>query len=994
MLSKLQFVKLLNCLISKIPAKVQLRSILILPFVLQIVGLIGFVGYQSLQNGQQSLKKQTIQLETEICDRIEQHLNSYLNIFQQINQISHSNFNISKGELIGVENLNNYKLLRSKIFANRDIGQIHIETTNNQENLFHFKTVNNDHPPLKYGDENIIELSNPFWSQISSWQEQPDILSISANYFIDDPKSPLVGMIGVDLILPQIDIFLSNLEEIGRLGKAFILERSGLMVASSTTDLTGNIHDGQASHLLASQSQDYLIRLTNRHIIERFGSWRLLVGHQHFQFMEAGTRYFVQIDSWQNNIGLDWVIVVVIPEAEFNTKINHNFFIIIILSVVTLLIVAEICFLIERWIIKPIVQLNIATKKIAAGEFPPSISIQRCEELGEIAKSFNSMAEQLQKSLTTLELQRTEIEVLNKELSVSRSQLNQLQTTQQKLIQSQQISQQENHAKSEFLANMSHELRTPLNAILGFTQIMSYDYSLSSEHQQNLSIINRAGEHLLNLINDILELSKVEAGKTTLNISSFDLVRLLDGLQEMFRFRAVSKGLQLIFEYTPNLPQYVRTDESKLRQVLVNLLENAFKFTKIGSITLRVSLGIEDQNIREQKEHRDITSSSSLIFEVTDTGAGISPEEIKLIFEAFRQTESGKKSQEGTGLGLAISRKYVQMMGGNITVSSILEIGSKFTFDIQIAPGLSSEIPIQQPQHQVVALAPEQQLYRIMVVDDVLESRLVVVKLLSSIGFIVREAANGQEAIALWMEWQPHLIFMDMRMPIMDGYEATRIIKASVTARGMKKTFKTDHHKWQKLSPQLATHPNIETGYNCGQNRKLHGGYNSSCTYKSAKLNTIPPGKETQQQQRIPQTHTVIIALTASAFEEERQEILSAGCDDFIRKPFTREVLLDKVRQYLSVKYISQAEITKTAGVDPEQQILLNETEIIRHLSQMPPIWLKNINQAAAICSDDLILELLQELPPDKSQVFRLFRDLASEYQFEKIMELTRTKAE
>jgi signal transduction histidine kinase/CheY-like chemotaxis protein len=453
--------------------------------------------------------------------------------------------------------------------------------------------------------------------------------------------------------------------------------------------------------------------------------------------------------------------------------------------------------------------------------------------------------------------------------------IDQLQTTQKELIQSQEIAaqrqqaaEQANRAKSEFIANMSHELRTPLNTILGFTQVMSYDNSLSSENQQNLAIINRAGEHLLNLINDILEMSKIEAGRTTLNISSFDLIHLLESLKEMLHLRAASKGLQLVFEYAANIPQYIQTDEGRLRQVLLNLLGNAIKFTETGSVTLRVKLTNGENN------------TPHLYFEVADTGAGIYPQEIELLFEAFVQTETGKKSQQGTGLGLAISRKYVQLMGGDIKVSSVRGLGSIFTFDIQFGLASSGKIQIKQNQRQVVDFALEQTKYRILVVDDVADSRLLLVKLLSSIGLSALEATNGQEAIAQWMEWQPHLIFMDMRMPIMDGYEATRVIKAME---------------------------------NQGDGRGV-----SPCD-------------------QIYNFHTIIIALTASAFEEERQKILLTGCDDFIRKPFTKAVLLEKLSQHLGVKSISQQGTTKITNVNQQKQILPSKADILWGLSLMPP---------------------------------------------------------
>ncbi|MEH1787614.1 MAG: PAS domain S-box protein [Nostoc sp.] len=505
-----------------------------------------------------------------------------------------------------------------------------------------------------------------------------------------------------------------------------------------------------------------------------------------------------------------------------------------------------------------------------------------------------------------------------------------------------------NRAKSEFLANMSHELRTPLNAILGFTQVMSHDHALSTEHQQNLAIINRAGEHLLNLINDILEMSKIEAGRITLNLNSFDLIRLLENLEEMLRFRATSKGLELVFEYTSRLPQYIQADESKLRQVLLNLLGNAIKFTDTGRVTLRVGtgergLGTGERGLGKGEQRRiinpqcpipnaqspipnpqsPIPNPQSLIFEVQDTGRGIAPQEIDLLFEAFGQTETGRKSQQGTGLGLAISRKYVELMGGNISVASTIDEGSKFAFDIQINLATASEIQVKKTRCQVISLAPAQSEYRILVVDDATDSRLVLVKILTSIGFAVQEAGNGTEAIALWQKWQPHLILMDMRMPIMDGYEATRIIKARE-----------------------------ETSI---QNRK-----------------------------------TIIIALTANAFEEQREATIKAGCDDYINKPFREEQLLEKLSEYLGVQYIYKEESYQLTNTNEEgSQSILTLTDLVSLLSEMSSEWVKQLYTAAAQCSDDLILELVEQIPSENTALRNFIKNLAHDFQFEKIMELT-----
>ena len=228
-----------------------------------------------------------------------------------------------------------------------------------------------------------------------------------------------------------------------------------------------------------------------------------------------------------------------------------------------------------------------------------------------------------------------------------------------------------NRAKSVFLANMSHELRTPLNAILGFSQLMTRHKGLTSEQQENLKVIGRSGEHLLTLINDVLDMSKIEAGQTVLNVEDFNLYRLLDNLEEMLGLRAKDKGLQMILDLEPSLPQFIRADESKLRQVLINLVGNAIKFTEEGGVALRVG-------------YRKADSDTRLIFEVEDSGPGIAAEEMKVLFDAFVQTASGQKKQEGTGLGLPISRQFVRLMGGELTASSEEGKGSVFSFDVRM----------------------------------------------------------------------------------------------------------------------------------------------------------------------------------------------------------------------------------------------------------------------------------------------------------------------
>ncbi len=343
-------------------------------------------------------------------------------------------------------------------------------------------------------------------------------------------------------------------------------------------------------------------------------------------------------------------------------------------------------------------------------------------------------------------------------------------------LEAQHVAEAANIAKSTFLANMSHELRTPLNAILGFSQLMQHDPLVSPEQRKNLDIINNSGEHLLELINDVLEMSKIEAKRTTLNPTSFDLHRMLDNLRKMMSIPAERKGLQLLFEYNSDIPRYVKTDERKLRQVLINLLSNAIKFTKTGTITTEITV---DKNKKSRNE-----TQKTLHFKVIDTGPGITLDEMDKLFEAFVQTESGQKFQGGTGPGLSISHQFVQLMGGDIRVISPANqtregVGTIFSFDIQVILTDAADVKTKQFTRRVMGLESNQPIYRILITDDHAESRSLLKQLLKSIGFEVQEASNGQEAIELWSSWQPHLIWMDMRMPVMDGYEATQRIKAS-----------------------------------------------------------------------------------------------------------------------------------------------------------------------------------------------------------------------
>ena len=500
-----------------------------------------------------------------------------------------------------------------------------------------------------------------------------------------------------------------------------------------------------------------------------------------------------------------------------------------------------------------------------------------------------------------------------------------------------------NEAKSSFLANMSHELRSPMNAILGFSQIMLRSQTLPKEHQENVSIIIRSGDHLLTLINQVLDLSKIEAGRTNLNHNNFDLYHFMDDIEDMFHLKADDKKLQLVVEYSSDVPRYVRTDEVKLRQILINLLNNALKFTQAGGVSVKVNLkpeasslkeakivnivdnltnlnipvnhSIEDLKISQLENPNDLDSGSScfLNFDISDTGPGIATDELDILFEAFMQTKTGKDSQEGTGLGLPISRKFVELMGGEMTVTSVVGVGTTFGFDTRISVIDAMEIKGKKTAMQVISLAPNQPKYRILIVDDKPSNNLLLLKLLSPLGFELKEASNGQEAVEIWNDWEPHLILMDMRMPVMDGYEATKQIKGTVKGQA-----------------------------------------------------------------------TAIIAVTASVLEEERAVVSSAGCDDFIRKPFREADIFDAIYKHIGVNFIYDEPATKNDLTKIDIQAALSPSA----LASVPAELLANLLAASSLCDMTKIDGCIEQIREINQSVAEALAFLANDFDYAQIVSL------
>lgn len=398
-------------------------------------------------------------------------------------------------------------------------------------------------------------------------------------------------------------------------------------------------------------------------------------------------------------------------------------------------------------------------------------------------------------------------------------------------------------AKTRFLSNISHELRTPLNTILGYTHLLERDTTLSTEQQTYLETINRSSRHLLTLINDVLEMTKIEAGQLVLNPSVCDLPNLLQTLTAMLEPKVLAKDLHLTLDLATDVPPYIHVDETKLRQILLNLLSNGIKFTDQGQVSLQ---------IRKLGDLPDEDQSVMLQFAIADTGSGIADTELDSLFDPFVQTEAGRRTQEGTGLGLPISQQFVNLMGGQITVESTVGVGSVFRFNLPVDVATAQDKPSSKllQQRRVVGLATDHPPCRILIVEDQPANRDLLVRLLNLVGFAVQTATNGREAIAQYLHWQPHLILMDIRMPLLDGYEATREIRTLA-----------------QQQPSLAD---------------------------------PQPASINPAEGPLPK----IIALTANAFEEERQAAYAAGCDGFIRKPIQEAELFASIAEHLGVGYL------------------------------------------------------------------------------------------
>jgi PAS domain S-box-containing protein len=947
-------IKFLTDRILQLSGKVPIRVVLVVPFALQTFAAVGLTGWLSLRNGQRAVNDVAAQLRAEVTARIEQHIDSYIETPHQINRlnleairlgvlnpqdfaslrryfskqikifdkVSYIQFGSEKKEFIGIERLDNGKLQLRRSSKSTGYNFHSYDASDSGEPTKLLKITPNYDPRMRPWYKTPVEAGKPAWSEIYTYFDVPK-LAITAGQPIYNDLDELIGVVATDLLLSQINQFLHRLK-IGKSGQTFIVEKSGELVANSTPEPPFIISNGLPKRIAAIESNNVLIRSTARYLIENFGDLNQIHKSSQLDFTIAGKRQFLQVTPFSDGRGLDWLIVVAVPEADFMEKINANTRYTILLCLGALVLATILGCLTSRWIVVPLQRLSKAAEALSRGEWDGmavdthlAASVEREDEVGILARSFNAMADQLEESFTTLE-ERVEAAIADKtkliaslkksqqklalhlhqtplgaiewnlnfevaewnlsaerifgytrteaighngvdlivpenakelvrqiavdllsdrggitsinenvrkdgkiilcewynttlvdangciiglaslvqdvtefhsavaQLRASEERFRQLaenihevfwirepnrkqivyvspacekiwnlsreslcaepesfweaihpddrdriknafakqmrgdydeeyrvvgaggsvcwvrdrafpvrndtgeiyrivgiaeDITQRKLAeefqQVAQAAQAANQAKSAFLANMSHELRTPLNAIIGYSDLLKEDAEdLGCEDFiPDLHRIQTAGKHLLSLISDILDISKIEAGRMELHLENFDPANLIEEVVETVQPLIDKNGNKFEIDRPKDLG-VIYADMTKTRQILLNLLSNAAKFTERGTIGLSVEKVKNDKSKILDRGKSD----AYFIFRVTDTGIGIPPEQMKNLFQAFMQGDaSTTRRYGGTGLGLTISRHFCLMMGGDIEVASELGCGSIFT---------------------------------------------------------------------------------------------------------------------------------------------------------------------------------------------------------------------------------------------------------------------------------------------------------------------------
>jgi len=1016
----------------------------VVPFILQIIVAVGVTGWLSIRNGQRAINNVALQLQQQQADYIEEKVIDYLEDPILVNQfiadtITSDVININQLQAlqpyletqlhkyatltaitIGTEKPDYIGIRRRETPGEFSIatwnpgsGGITIRIFNAQGQLLSSEIRSDyDHRQRSWYYDSLA-LGKPTWNPPYATFQTKELI-ISADHPLFDEMGNPVGVISSDFSLAQINHFLQSLKIEGLV---FIMDRAGELIAASSGELpfTVNTKTQEATRISSLESPNPTIRLASHYLRAYFQDFHQIYRQYQLDFTLDREHQFLYVKNLRFNDQLDWLVVVVTPEANFLAQVHDNTRLTIFYCLLSLIAAIIAGILAANWINQPIQRLVAAStglsQQAAIGNlaklpFDPRLTQETIKEFRTLARAFQHMAHQLQDTFQALAHAKEELEIRVEErtqelrqseekfakafrsgpsaiaitqmgdgalievngvfLTMTGYQIDEVigrtptelnlwenlddrdrllqavaergavhnyefrlrtkqgtirtsllsaevinlngqdclltiaidisarKQTELELHQAKEIAEAANRAKSKFLANMSHELRTPLNGILGYAQLLQRDPSLSDSQKKGLQTIQQCGKHLLTLINDVLDLSKVEAQKLELHLEEFQLPEFLESIADLFYLRVEQQGLFFLYERLSPLPERVLGDEKRLRQVLINLLGNAVKFTQQGGVFLKVG----------------VRAGSTIRFQVEDTGQGIDPVYLEEIFQPFRQVGDPAHRSEGTGLGLAISQHLVQLMGGQLQVTSQLGQGSQFWFDIEL-PIVAEAHTANQPLLDLKIIGFQGPTRRILVVDDRLENRTLLISLLTPLGFAVQAAIDGADCLAKAAEFHPDAILLDLVMPNLTGIEAAQRLRQIDTLRT-----------------------------------------------------------------------TIIIATSASAFENDRQASLDAGCNDFIPKPIQEPELLACLEYHLGLEWIYHTEAIRGPETTASPPWVIPSPQLLTHLQHLAKLGdIKSLRET---------LEHLKQTDPHLLPFLSALEKLAKNFQIKKIQQFLR----